>query len=135
MASPMILLADDEAHITCVVGQKLRTAGFEVTTARDGEEAFELACKVRPAVIVTDLQMPRLSGLELALRLKRTPQTAQTPLLMLTARGYIMDQDAIKQTNIRQILAKPFSARDVLRLVVELVGVPTVAAAPSAEAA
>lgn len=135
MPSPMILLADDEAHITCVVGQKLRSAGFAVTTARDGEEAFELACKVKPSLIVTDLQMPRLSGLELAVRLKQTPLTAQTPVLMLTARGYIMDQAALAKTNIRQVLAKPFSARDILRLVVELVGSPAEDAAPRAEAA
>jgi len=137
MTSPMILLADDEAHITCVVGQKLRSAGFGVTTARDGEEAFELACKVRPALIVTDLQMPRLSGLELAVRLKQTPQTARTPLVMLTARGYILEPQAIAQTNIRHLLAKPFSAREVLRLVVELVGAPAdaVPQVPRAEAA
>ena len=122
MPSPKILLADDEAHITCVVGQRLASAGFEVCTARDGEEAFELACKVRPALIITDLQMPRLSGMELALRLKQTPATAHTPVLMLTARGYIMEQEALSRTNIVQVLSKPFSARDVLRLAVELIG-------------
>ncbi len=135
MPGPMILLADDEAHITCVVAQKLRTAGYAVTTARDGEEAFELACKVKPALIVTDLQMPRLSGLELALRLKQTPLTAGTPMLMLTARGYIMEQDALARTNIRQVLSKPFSAREILRLAMELIGAPAADAAPRAEAA
>ena len=133
MSSPMILLADDEAHITCVVAQKLRSAGFAVATARDGEEAFELACRVKPSLIITDLQMPRLSGLELALRLKQTPATAQTPLLMLTARGYILEQDSLARTNIRQVLTKPFSSREVLRLAVELVGSPM--AAPHSEAA
>jgi len=71
------------------------------------EEAFELACSLRPALIVTDLQMPRLSGLELAIRLKRTPQTAQTPLLMLTARGTSWrPAGASNTTKIRHILAQ-----------------------------
>lgn len=119
---PVILLADDEVHITCVVSQRLRGAGFEVAAARDGEEAFELACKTRPDLIITDLQMPRLSGLELAMRLKRTPQTVTTPLVMLTARGYILDEAALAQTNIRRVLPKPFSARDVLAIATELTG-------------
>jgi CheY-like chemotaxis protein len=122
MPSPVVLLADDEVHITCVVSQKLQSAGYTVSAAHDGEEAFELACKLRPDLIITDLQMPRLSGLELAVRLKRTPQTASTPLVMLTARGYILEDEVIRQTNIKQVLAKPFSARDVLALVVELAG-------------
>jgi CheY-like chemotaxis protein len=122
MPSPVILLADDEVHITCVVSQRLSTAGYTVSAARDGEEAFELACKLRPDLIITDLQMPRLSGLELAVRLKRTPQTAATPLVMLTARGYILDEATLSQTNIRRVLPKPFSARDVLSLVTELAG-------------
>lgn len=129
MATPTILLADDEAHITCVVSHKLTGAGYSVVTARDGEEAYETACRVRPALVVTDLQMPRLSGLELALKLKATPETATTPLIMLTARGYILDKDALGRTNIRQVMAKPFSARDILKLVQDIL------AAPIAEAA
>jgi two-component system, OmpR family, alkaline phosphatase synthesis response regulator PhoP len=124
MDAPTILLADDEAHITCIVSQKLRSAGFSVVVARDGEEAFDLACRVRPALVVTDLQMPRMSGLELAIKLKQTEATATTPVVMLTARGYIIDQAAMDQTNIRHVMAKPFSAQAILRKTTELVGVP-----------
>jgi len=125
MPGPLILLADDEAHITCVVAQKLRTAGFVVMTARDGEEAYEMALKSPPALVVTDLQMPRLSGLELAVKLRQNPSTASTPVLMLTARGYIVDQATLSSTNIRHLMAKPFSARDVLKRTIELAGQPS----------
>ena len=135
MPNPVILLADDEAHIICVVAQKLRSAGFHVATARDGQEAFELACRVKPALVVTDLQMPGLSGTELAIRLRATPQTANTPVVMLTARGYIMDDSALARTNVRQVLAKPFSAKEILRHVIEIVGSPSQDAPPTAEAA
>jgi two-component system, OmpR family, alkaline phosphatase synthesis response regulator PhoP len=121
---PTVLLADDEAHITCVVAQKLRSAGFTVVTARDGEEAFELACRVEPALVITDLQMPRMSGLDLALRLRETASTADTPVMMLTARGYIVDLSEASRTNIRHIMGKPFSAREVVRKVIELLGDP-----------
>ena len=119
---PTILLADDEAHITCVLAQRLRTAGFAVVAARDGEEAFDLALKTRPAVVVTDLQMPRMSGLELALRLKEAASTSGTPVIMLTARGYIVEAPTMERTNIRHVIGKPFSAKDIVRRVVELVG-------------
>ena len=119
---PTILLADDEAHITCVMAQKLRSAGFAVISARDGEEALDLAQRVLPAAVVTDLQMPRMSGLELAIRLRETPRTATIPVIMLTARGYIMDPATTGQTNIRYVIGKPFSAKDVLRKVTELIG-------------
>ena len=124
MTNPTILLADDEAHITCVVAQKLRTAGFSVVTARDGEEAFDLAISARPALVVTDLQMPRMSGIELALKLRTDAATSATPVVMLTARGYIVEKDQMDRTNIRHLMAKPFSARDLLKKIVELIGSP-----------
>lgn len=133
---PTVLLADDEAHITCVVAQKLRSAGFTVFTARDGEEAYEVACQVRPALVITDLQMPRMSGLDLSLKLRETPSTAATPVVMLTARGYIIDPAEAARTNIRHIMGKPFSAREVVRKVIDLLGDPLGSAGqPTAEAA
>jgi CheY-like chemotaxis protein len=129
MPSPTILLADDEAHITCVVAMKLRSAGFNVVTARDGQEAFEVACKIRPNLVVTDLQMPRMSGLELAAKLSKAPQTSSTPIVMLTARGYILSKEQLAETNIRRLLPKPFSAKDILNLAVEFAGQPRTEAA------
>jgi DNA-binding response OmpR family regulator len=127
-----VLLADDEAHITCVVAQKLRNAGFIVFTARDGEEALELALRERPAMVVTDLQMPRMSGLDFATRLRELPATANIPVIMLTARGYILDPALLARTNIKQVIGKPFSARDLVRKVEELLGTSGTGAASSA---
>jgi len=124
MDAPTILLADDETHITCVMSQKLRSAGYAVVTAKDGEEALDLAMRVRPAAVVTDLQMPRMSGLELALRLSESNETRSIPVIMLTARGYIMDEATRAKTNIRHVIGNPFSAREVLRRVTELLGTP-----------
>ena len=85
-----VLIVDDEAHITHVVAMKLRKAGFHVVSAADGEQGFELACQTRPDLIITDLQMPYMTGLELAARLWGNPPTAKTPVLVLTTRGYAL---------------------------------------------
>jgi len=110
----LILVVDDEAHITHVVALKLTNAGYRVLTAGDGEEAFEVAAAEKPDLVITDLQMPYMSGLELSKKMRRTPDLAATPVLMLTARGYALDQSELGQTNIRAVLSKPFSPRDVL---------------------
>lgn len=122
MGSGLILLADDEPHITHVVERKLRSAGFEVEVARDGEEALRLAVDLGPKLVVTDLQMPHMSGIELAEALSADERTAKTPVILLTARGYFLSQQEIERTNIKRVVGKPFTARGLLETVVELLG-------------
>lgn len=129
-----ILVVDDEAHIVHVVSLKLRNAGFEVRTAADGEEAFELAMQRVPDMIITDLQMPYLDGLALCQRLKKTPQTALVPALMLTARGHALSQGDLETTNIRRVMSKPFSPREILEQVETTLGIKD-CDAPEAKAA
>ncbi len=116
----LILICDDEAHITHVVSSRLRRAGFDVMIAGDGEEAFELAREHTPDLVITDLQMPYTSGLELSLRLRCNTATASTPVIMLTARGYVLDSDDVRATNIRLVMSKPFSAREIVQRVSEI---------------
>lgn len=111
---PLILVIDDESHIVHVVSLKLRNAGYEAITAQDGEEGFELAMREQPDLIITDYQMPFMNGLELCQKLKATPETASTPTLMLTARGFSMNESELAKTNIAGVLSKPFSPREVL---------------------
>ncbi len=115
-----ILVCDDEPHIVHVVAAKLRNAGFEVITAENGEEALERATCESPALVITDFQMPYLTGLELAERLKAEPATCGVPLILLTARGFSIDESDWKNTNIRAVMCKPFSPREILSKVQEL---------------
>lgn len=108
-----ILIADDESHIRLVVGQRLRSLGYTVVEACDGEEALELAREHKPDLVLTDLQMPGMSGIELCTRMKLLPETAQIPAILLTARGYLLSPEEMAATNVRELLAKPFSVRDV----------------------
>ena len=116
-----ILVIDDEAHIVQVLSFKLRNAGYDVMTAVDGEEGFEIATRDRPDLIITDYQMPYMDGLELCRALSGQPTTAQIPVLMLTAREYALSDDDLQTGgNIKDVLSKPFSPRTVLRQVQQL---------------
>lgn len=117
-----ILVADDESHILHVVSLKLRNAGFEVITAKDGQEAFDLALQERPDLVITDYHMPQLSGLELCKRLKQDPATSGIPAIMLTARGYNLEPSDTEQNGILRMLSKPFSPRHLLTTVNEVLG-------------
>ncbi len=123
-SKPLILIADDEVHILHVVSLKLRNAGYDIITAEDGEEAYELAVNRHPDLVITDFHMPFVTGLELCQKLKQESSTAGIPALMLTARGFTLPGEALEQTNITGVLSKPFSPREVLARVAELVGQP-----------
>ncbi len=115
-----VLVVDDEAHILHVLSLKLRNAGYEVITAVDGEEGYELAIQELPDLVITDFQMPYMTGLELCRALATHPPTSHIPVLMLTARGYALDDDDLTIGNIKGILSKPFSPRAVLQQVEDL---------------
>ncbi|MFK7883785.1 MAG: response regulator [Phycisphaerales bacterium] len=122
MATQTILLVDDEAHITHVMARAVRAAGFEVVTAEDGEEAYELAVEHRPALVVTDLQMPYMSGIDLAGKMLENAEMRSIPIILLTARGYVVSEEADKMENIQMVVEKPFSAKGVLANILELLG-------------
>jgi len=115
-----ILIVDDESHIVHIIRYKLERAGYRVLTAGDGQEAYDLAQAVDPDLIVTDYQMPGLSGYEMCVKLHESELTADTPVVMVTARGHKLSPSELAVTNIRQMMAKPFSARELLGVVGEL---------------
>jgi CheY-like chemotaxis protein len=120
MSEKTILVADDESHILHVVSLKLRNAGFRVLTARDGQEALEMAQQSHPDLLITDYHMPQLSGLELCQRLKQDAGTCNIPAIMLTARGYHLEPTDTEQSGILRMLSKPFSPRQLLTTVNEV---------------
>ena len=114
-----LVIADDEAPIRMVVGERLRSAGFTVYEAQDGEEALELVRKHMPTAIVTDLQMPYMNGLELCTALRADGRTAHIPALLLTARGHVLTDEMMARTNIKRVMSKPFGVRELLAFVQE----------------
>lgn len=114
MTGKKVLVVDDEIHIVHVVAIKLRNNGYEVDTANNGAEAFELACKNKPDIIVTDFQMPVMSGMELVEKLRNNESTNNTPIIMLTARSFAIPKEKQEQLKISDCLSKPFSPRELL---------------------
>ena len=112
-----ILVVDDESHILHVLSLKLGKAGYEVLTAVDGEEGLHMARETKPDLVITDIQMPYMTGLELSRELARDEITAAIPVLILTARGYALSTEDLETSNIREVLSKPFSPRSLIELV------------------
>jgi CheY-like chemotaxis protein len=121
--SKRILLCDDEIHILRAAEFKFKRAGYEVLCASDGEEAWALIQQQLPDVVVTDCQMPQLSGLSLAERIKQTPATAHIPVIMLSGKGFeLSPQDLKEHYGIWVLLGKPFSLRELFQHVEAVLG-------------
>ncbi len=118
--SHKILIVDDDPHMVHLLSYKLRQMGFEVITANNGREGYDLACQYKPALAVTDFQMPIMNGFEMAVKLNASAETSEIPLIMLTARGHKISPSDLLQTNIKSLISKPFSARQLITNISEL---------------
>jgi DNA-binding response OmpR family regulator len=114
---PKILIVDDEPDALEVLGFKLKEAGYVPLFAKDGARAITTARDERPALIVLDLMLPEVDGLEVCKILRRDPGTASIPIIMLTARATEMDRVLGLELGADDYVTKPFSPRElVLRI-------------------
>jgi CheY-like chemotaxis protein len=111
-----ILIVDDEAHILQVLSLKLRNCGYAIATAVDGEDALHHVKVNPPDLVITDVQMPYMNGLEFAHALSEDPATAHIPVVVLTARGHTLETSDTDIPNVRKVLSKPFSPRGIAEL-------------------
>lgn len=107
-----ILVVEDEPGIVLGLRDNLEYEGFEVRAAADGEEALRCALEERPDLILLDLMLPKLSGLDVCRRLRR--QGVETPVIMLTARGQEIDKVLGLEIGADDYVTKPFSVRELL---------------------
>jgi DNA-binding response OmpR family regulator len=114
---PKILVVDDEPDALEVLGFKLREAGFSPLFAADGLKALAAVRAERPDLVVLDLMLPELDGLEVCKILRRDPATAAIPILMLTAKAAEVDRIVGLELGADDYVTKPFSLRElVLRI-------------------
>jgi DNA-binding response OmpR family regulator len=114
---PKILVVDDEPDALEVLGFKLKDAGFEPLFAKDGARAIQCARDEHPALIVLDLMLPEIDGLEVCKILRRDVKTAMIPILMLTAKAAEVDRVLGLELGADDYVTKPFSPRElVLRI-------------------
>jgi two-component system phosphate regulon response regulator PhoB len=121
-ATPLVVAADDDPDILNLVTLRLERAGYQVLTARDGEQALDLCAERSPDLILLDVSMPKLTGLDVARRLRELPATASTPIVLLTARASESDRAAGHEAGATAYLTKPFSPQELSTRVGELLG-------------
>ena len=109
-----ILVVDDDPDIARFVEVNLRSAGYNVAVAGDGEEALERAAELRPDLVLLDVMMPRIDGFEVAQRLRKNPQTANTSIIMLTAKALSADKVTGLQSGADDYIIKPFDPIELL---------------------
>ena len=109
-----ILVVDDEPDIVKTVAKAIRRQGFDVVSAADGEEALERVKDSHPDLVILDIQMPKLDGIEVLQRIKGNPRTASLPVIMLTAKAG--DEDMLKgyKYGANYYIPKPFKIAEVL---------------------
>ena len=111
MPKEKILVVDDEEDILELVRYNLEREGFQVTCAESGEKAMERTRQEAPELIVLDLMLPGIDGLEVARRLKQDQKTAALPIVMLTAKGEEADIVTGLELGADDYITKPFSPR------------------------
>jgi diguanylate cyclase (GGDEF)-like protein len=109
-----ILVVDDDPDIARFVEVNLRSAGYDVSVASDGEEALDRASELRPDLVLLDVMMPRIDGFEVAQRLRRNPQTANTSIIMLTAKALSTDKVLGLTAGADDYIIKPFDPIELL---------------------
>ncbi len=122
MASPqrLVLFADDDPLLHRVLGFKLQQQQWEMISAYDGAEALRLAREKRPALIILDGMMPVMDGFAALRELRKDPEFARTPVLMLSARNRDADVVGALDQGADDYLTKPFSPAELLARVARL---------------
>ena len=113
-----ILIADDETELLELIRFSLDAAGYQITTAKNGQEALEFARKADFDLIVLDIMMPILDGYHVASEISQNPDSP--PILLLTSRDFDQDQAAIKGSGADAFLSKPFEVTELLQVVKDL---------------
>jgi DNA-binding response OmpR family regulator len=117
MVKKIILAVDDEPNILMSIEFILDMEGYEVHSAHDGEEALEMARRVRPDLILLDVNMPRKDGYEVCRILRGQEDMAGMKVIMLTAKGQTLEKKKGLEVGADEYVTKPFSADDLLQTI------------------
>lgn len=117
MSKKVILAVDDEPNILMSIEFILEMEGYQVHTARDGDEALEVADRVHPDLVLLDINMPRKDGYEVCRILRERADMAATRIIMLTAKGQALEKKKGLEVGADEYVTKPFSADELLQAI------------------
>jgi diguanylate cyclase (GGDEF)-like protein len=112
--SESVLVVDDDPDVARFVEVNLRSAGYDVTVASNGEEGLNRAIELRPDLVLLDVMMPKLDGFEVAQRLRRDPRTSSSSIIMLTAKALSSDKVLGLSSGADDYIIKPFDPVELL---------------------
>ncbi|MDO8730755.1 MAG: response regulator [Candidatus Omnitrophota bacterium] len=115
-----LLLVDDEPDLVQMVSVRLKAAGYEISTAYDGQEALEKVKESHPDLMILDLMLPKLDGYKVCRLLKLDERTRGIPILIFTARAQVEDVTLATECGADAYLTKPFEAKVLLGKLQEL---------------
>jgi CheY-like chemotaxis protein len=121
-AKPRLLLVEDSRDARLMYAEQLEHDGFDVVLARDGAEALEQIRERKPDLVLLDLSLPRVSGWDVARRMRDDPDTQPIPILALTAHATRYSLDRAKWSGCDTVLVKPITPLELTRQVRELLG-------------
>src|SRR3989338_11594834 len=111
----MILVVEDEEDTSLFVKDRLEMEGYQVVTAKDGQEGFDKARENLPDLILLDVMMPKMNGYQVCRKLKLNPVTEAIPIIMVTAKAQGADISFGKETGCDDYLTKPFEMDELLK--------------------
>ena len=121
MAAPRVLVVDDDPVIVKLLQVNFEMEGYQVLTASDGEEGLRQAREHKPDVVLLDVMMPKMDGLQVAVALRSDPDTIAIPILLLSAKAQAADVQAGKDV-ADDYITKPFDPLELLDRVSRLLG-------------
>jgi DNA-binding response OmpR family regulator len=117
-----ILVVDDETELLKALSIRLKTSGYEVITASDGQEGLEKAKSLNPDLIVLDILMPKMDGYEVCRMLKFDEKYKSIPVIMLTAKAQDIDKAMGKKVGADDYITKPFETQDLVDKIKKYLG-------------
>ncbi|SFQ31351.1 Hpt domain-containing protein [Variovorax sp. 770b2] len=126
---PLVLVVDDSITVRRVTQRLLQREGYRVSLAADGLQALERLQQERPSVVLSDIEMPRMDGFDLARNIRADAALAELPIIMITSRIAEKHRDYARTLGVNHYLGKPYSEEELLRLVRAYTTEPTLAAA------
>ena len=118
--SKKVMIVDDEPNIVLSVEFLMKRAGHEVVTAGDGEEALRVLAETKPDLMILDVMMPNKNGFEVCADVRANPETADLPILMLSAKGREAEREKGLALGANAYITKPFSTHELVARVDEL---------------
>ena len=122
--APLVLVVDDSLTVRRVTERMLLREGYRVMLAKDGLDALEQLAQVKPAIVLSDIEMPRMDGFDLVRNLRADPRLSDLPVIMITSRIAQKHRDYAAQLGVEHYLGKPYSEENLLSLIAQCTASP-----------